>query len=268
VGHSEPSLLIYRDFESRTFPDTLLYQKTGQPTAWPDGWEWPDASKKTNAPQNNKTGGPAFAPGQQETVPNGRSGFGASTPSPGPSQQTLKPASAKRPTPKTAGAKSPIQIAEELLDHGRIEEAIALLQQQVADEPNSAAAHALLGRAYANQGRWTEAKNCCQKAIGLDSLHTEAYDLLASIYQHEGQLAPAIGMYKKVIYLDRQAPLPHFNLAALYRKTGQHQQARRSYQNVVNILDKWPPDAVVPDSGGSTAHHLVGVARRMVEQLK
>lgn len=267
VGHSEPSLLIYRDFESRSFPDTLLYQKTGRPTAWPEGWEWPDAARA------NKPGGAPFAPDKQLPAPNGSSRPPIST---GvtfrPPQEPTLPASPPLPrqplSQPAPPAKTPAQAAEDLLNQGRLEEAIAALQQQLAGGPNSAAIYTLLGRAYANQGRWAEARDFCQKAIDLDSLSTEAYYLLASIHQHEGHLGPAIDMFKKVIYLDRQAPLPHFNLAMLYKKMGQTHQARRSYQNAVNILTKWPPEAVVPDSGGAMAHHLITVARRVLEQLE
>lgn len=34
VGHAEPSLLIYEQFEARNFPGTIVYQKTAPPPIW------------------------------------------------------------------------------------------------------------------------------------------------------------------------------------------------------------------------------------------
>ena len=91
--------------------------------------------------------------------------------------------------------------------------------------------------------------------------------MLGLVYQHEDNPELAIDMLKKAIYLDRQAPLPHFNLAMLHKKLGQLKNAQRAFQNAINTLQKWPSAAVVPDTGGATAKHLLDISRRMLDEL-
>ena len=45
VGHSEPLLYTYRRFQARNFPNTILYQRTGQPTALPLDWNLAPAAQ-------------------------------------------------------------------------------------------------------------------------------------------------------------------------------------------------------------------------------
>ena len=75
-------------------------------------------------------------------------------------------------------------------------------------------------------------------------------------------------MLKKAVYLDRQAPLPHFNLAMLYKKLGQSKKAERAFQNALSTLEKYPPDTIIPDSGGATAKHLTEIVQRILSELK
>ncbi len=244
VGHSEPSLVIYRAFEACTFPDTLLYRKTGQPAPWPNDWEWLDKSSPVQ-PTNGASQPPV-----------------SFSPPPPPKPEPVKPPAAPRPEP------DPYDLAHSLLDSGKIEEAVAELERKLVTAPNFAPAHSLLGRAYANMARWPEARQWCQSALKLDSLQAEAYYVLALIDEHEGQWEPAIDRLKKAIYLDREAPLPHFNLGMLYRKTGQKAQAGRAFLNAARVLEKWSPAALVPDSGGATARQLLDLSRRLVKEME
>jgi chemotaxis protein methyltransferase CheR len=255
VGHSEPSLSDYRDFKAHSFPGALLYQKVTNPDPWPDNWNWlklePPADLNDSSPT---TALPEFLE-QTETAPL-PGGEGAAIELPWAGGEGL-----------LVAAPDPYEEAIQLLAQGQVKEAIAELQRKVADTPNFAPAHSLLGRAYANMGRWHEAQRWCQSALKLDSLSAEAYYVLALVYQHEDQNQPAISMLKKAIYLERDAPLPHFNLASLYKKTGQIEEAKRACRNLLKILEKWPPDQAVPDSGGATATHLIETTRWMLNKL-
>jgi chemotaxis protein methyltransferase CheR len=249
VGHAEPSLMVYRAFQTRTFPNTVLYQKTGQPQPWPDDWEQLDDSGQMEPSPTIATwsqAGPNLPVGPPEisTATNGKS----STASP----------------PATFDL---YESARTQLDKGYIKEAIETLQGKLAEEPDFAPAYCLLGRAYANMGRWAEAQHWCQSALERDRLLPEAYYVLGLVYQHEDDLKSAIDMLKKAIYLDRQAPLPHFNLAMLYKKLGQLKNAQRAFQNTIKTLEKWPSAAVIPDSGGATAKHLLDISRRILNEL-
>jgi chemotaxis protein methyltransferase CheR len=158
-------------------------------------------------------------------------------------------------------------VAEVLLNKGHTQEAIDELHRKLTFDSNFAPAHSLLGRAYANLGRWDKARYWCESALRLDTLQAETYYVLGLIYEHEGKVEAAIDMFKKAIYLDREAPLLHFHLAMLYKKTNQMKNARKACQNTIKVLEKWPVASIVPDSGGATAKHLLEAARRISGEL-
>ena len=240
VGHSEPSLTVYQEFQTHISSGAVLYQKTGRLYPLPPEPR-PSVSEPVSLPKMLK---PQTSPLNLAVVD-----------------------SRDKAKPPASPEVDPYQVAGVLLNQGCIEEAIEELQRKLSAMPTFAPAHAMLGRAYANLGQWATARYWCESAIKLDSLQAEAYHVLGLVHQHEGQLGAAIEMLKKAIYLDREAPLLHFNLALLYKKAGQPTNAQRVCRNTIRILEKWPPASIVPDSGGATAKHLLDAARRILGEL-
>src|SRR5258708_3668455 len=56
----------------------------------------------------------------------------------------------------------------DLLAQGRVDDAIAFLQNKLSSAPNDAASHHLLCRAYYALGRWDAGIAECEKAIALE----------------------------------------------------------------------------------------------------
>ncbi len=239
VGHSEPSLTIYREFQTHIFSGTVLYQKVDRMGAYRE-----TASNRLELLEKIK---PQSAPLRPLPAP--------------PKQASPGPATSPAPEPDL------YEVAGVLLNKGNIQEAIEELHRKLSQTPDFAPAHSMLGRAYANLGRWDKAHYWCENALKLDNLQSETYYVLGLIFEHEGQVTDAIEMFKKAIYLDRDAPLLHFHLAMLYKKTDQIDNARKACQNSIRVLEKWPPAGIVPDSGGATAKHLLEAARRILNEL-
>lgn len=264
VGHSEPSPAVYGAFQPRTLPNTLLYQKTGQPHFWSDNRAWLqpiNASPLTKSLVSPQNGVDPFAP-----VPTRADADWALSPNNGP-LATSPPTPTYAPSPSLPETAS-YEVAAVLLSQGHITEAVNELQRQLSIDPHFAPAHTLLGRACANLGQWSEAKRWCQSAIELDKLQAEAYYLLGLVYEQEMQLESAIAMLKKAIYLEPNMPLTHLNLAALYRQTGQIKSAQRACRNAIKVLEKYPPADIVPHSDGAIAKHLLAAARRILRELE
>lgn len=241
VGHSEPSIFVYRNFQAHTFPNTLLYQKGDQATTWPAAWpesQWP-ASEQSVAPL------PA----------NGR-------PKPALPEAVRPPSEPLKPSPVEV-----CQQARKLLDDGQLEQARTRLRQLLAETPDHAPAYTLLARSHANQGQWKEAQRSCHHALQLDSLQVDAYRVLALVHENQDELQLAIDALKKAIYLERQSPLDHFNLAMLYRRIDQPEQAGRALSNVIKLLQGRPSAEILPETGGSTTVHLLRTAQAMLQQL-
>ena len=273
VGHSEPSPVVYRAFQTRTFSNTLLYQKTNKSEQWPAdresnpvALEWLDRTDDLDSQHPEDPSSLTFNNQRLDPPPNGTSTSSISTASSPPVSVNSQPVHLTTASPQSS--MDPYELAGLLLSKGYVKEAIDKLHRKLIDDPNFAPAHSLLGRAYANMGRWADAEHWCQKALEIDRLLAEPYYILGLVYQHEDQHEPAISMLKKAVYLDRQAPLPHFNLAMLYKKLGQSKKAERAFQNALSTLEKYPPDTIIPDSGGATAKHLTEIVQRILSELK
>lgn len=238
VGHSEPSIDVYRRFRVRNFPDTVLYQKM-PPTA---GLYMP-GTKPAAPPPISIPPLPSLPP----TTP--------------PSQiRTLyspPPASQLIPAPAAAPVEqNPLDLANELLEYGRSEDARQLLTRLAAERPPDAKVSALLGKAHANLGNWQEAERWCRQAVEKDKLILPAYYTLALVLQHEGRLIEAIEAMKKVVYIDRNNVLGHYGLANLYFENAQLSQAQKSLDNALRLLQGQAEDQMVPGSGDVTVGRL------------
>jgi chemotaxis protein methyltransferase CheR len=252
VGHSEHTLGTYRRFQARSFPGAILYQRTGQPTAWPKEWEWlvgpsPEPDRTPTAPSI-----PARLPEtmQVSTVPSDYPSLEGSVPT------LLPPDPEAAPTARDQEERDPVERARELLEYGHSERARELLLDTVQQGSDDASTYVLLGQASANLGLWEEAERWCSQAISLDKLALRAYYTLALVFQHQGHLDAAIGAMKKVVYIDRSNVLGHFGLADLYRNQGQFPQALKSLDNARRLLAARSEEELIPDSGGITAGRL------------
>ena len=264
VGHAESSLSTYRAYQARSFKGAIFYQKTGTPTRWPNSWEEQTSSDQPAKPKPKLKPSTVLKPTSHfkpKKSPNNRLVSNLTTTSPKNSDgyETTQKLLVKD---KTYDYKA----AQKLLAEGKTYKAIEKLQKNIAATPEFAPSYSLLGRAYANLGRWAEAKTACQKAIDLNQLITEAYVTLALIYQHENELELAIDNLKKATYIDHKAPLSYFNLGLLYKSTNQQDKAKRSFQVAIKLLEKLPPDRVIPGTDGEVARRLLRLSHQMIRE--
>lgn len=279
VGHSEPSLMTYRDYQAHTFPGTLLYQKLQQSNQQPLRKDLLDnlvfnkplpraVTRRPLPPVANTTGILSFhrpkTKSPTKPLPPRRTGFLVSTDLKPPRRTGLLPSLEMSSSQKLDD--DPYRAARKQLSLGQINQAIITLQGAMDDFSTSQRpyAYCLLARAYADQGRWEQARDWCQNAIEQNSLLPESYAILAMVNENQGMLDQAITNLKKVIYLDRDRPLTHFSLAMLYQKKNQIDESRRVLKNIEKILRTWPPDKIIPDSGGTSAKRLLDSVRQLL----
>jgi len=116
---------------------------------------------------------------------------------------------------------------KELLDAGRVDDAVAQLQQQIARNPEDAVANNLLCRAYFMMEEWDKGIPACERARNLDPQNSSYSLWLGSIYgekaDHVGFLSAA-GLAKKVrisfehaVESDPKSWEARSNLAEFYR---------------------------------------------------
>jgi chemotaxis protein methyltransferase CheR len=240
VGHSEPSLTIYRAFENHTFPGAVLYRR---------GYETPSGLEKELWPEKN-----------------GAQSWSAITDP--PIVEAAKSAAsvvvAKVPPGDVDGGQLERLVAGPIhLD----EEMVVLIEKNLEQIPDSlrASAYCQMARFYANRSQWQMAQRWCEEAIAHDNLCSEAYFLLAMVYEHQDRLEAAVDELRKVIYIEAEDPLAHFSLAMLQRRLGRIGQAQRALTNVIRILARWPPEKVVPNSNERSARELLDMVRRLLD---
>jgi chemotaxis protein methyltransferase CheR len=232
VGHSEHSLNTYQKYQAKTFPDAIIYQRTGIPTPPFD-----------------------FLPLQQVSTPQ------IQTPVSPLSPQKLSIPTLQTPavpvSEKTSNGKAnDYEKAQAMMAFGKVAEACELLLQWVSEHPKHPQASALLAKAYANLGNLPEAEKWCLKTIESDRLNIDVYFILALIYQHQGDPTKALESMKKVVYIDRNDILGHYSLANLYHEQAQLPHALKSLDNARRLLENRIEDDVIPRSDGMTAGRL------------
>lgn len=237
VGHSEPSIDIYRRFRTRNYPDTILYQRMPETGVL----RWPSAMTMQTTPVYI----PPFP--TEHTAPK---------PTPARLPLTVTEAAPIIPAQPAVTKEKVVEQVQDLLEYGRSEEAITLLLDLAKEMPKDASINELLGQAYANLGSWREAKIWCVRAIELDKLALDAYYTLSLVFQHENDLDKAIEAMKKVVYIDRNYILGHYGLANLYRDSGLIPNAQKSLDNALRLLVNLPAEESIPGSRGLTAGRL------------
>ncbi len=95
-----------------------------------------------------------------------------------------------------------LQLAERLMERGRLDEAIQLCEERRTRPGNGVGDHIVLGRAYLADGRLNEARTQFDAALKLDRENVVALKALAGILSHQGDHDQAAGYYRAVCRID------------------------------------------------------------------
>ena len=155
----------------------------------------------------------------------------------------------------------PYQVALELVQAGRMDEALVKLYEKLDQDPDFVPTYYTLGKVHANKGNLEEAQTWCARAIKKDKLHPQPYYTLSMVYQQNDLPDMALDALKTAIYLDREFILAHYNLAQLYRQQGMHRQAHKSLQNVQRLLESKPRNEPIPEGDGLLAGRLLELVK-------
>ena len=133
-----------------------------------------------------------------------------------------------------ARAQAPIAdlgVAERLLDSGQPEKAAELLEKVVAEKPDLAAAHYLLGNAYLNSEKNEKAEAEYVKAVGLDNENLAYKINLGVAYLRMEQPNPALAQFREVLSKDPENHSAQFNVAIAYNEL-------KDYDKSLAAIDK------------------------------
>jgi chemotaxis protein methyltransferase CheR len=114
-------------------------------------------------------------------------------------------------------------------------------------------------RELANQGRLAEALALADKLVMAAKLNPVAQYLRAMILMEQGALPEASKALQRAVYLDHDFVIAHFALGNLARGAGRMKEADKHFKNVLNLLDRYRQDDILPESEGMTAGRLAEI---------
>jgi len=121
---------------------------------------------------------------------------------------------------EVARAREYLAQGEALLDRGRTDEALRLLQEAVRLDPRYAPARNKLGVCHVRRGEMEQAKREFLAAIGIDPQFAPAYSNLGNLHQEAGRLEEAVAAYLRALEIDPDYAIAHHNLGVVYRRMG------------------------------------------------
>lgn len=139
-----------------------------------------------------------------------------------------------------------VRLGMALLAEQAVEEAIAVLNEAVADQPDDAQAHGMLGRAlWVGRGEIPEAIGQLEQAVSLNREAGYAYLQLASLYAMSGQLEKGEQAARAAVALQEQAMSgtqgilvvgAHARLGYIYYLAGNYDKAIAEYRRELEFM--------------------------------
>lgn len=167
-------------------------------------------------------------------------------------------------------------LAYELTEKGRVEEAVAAWLNALELEPKDGKALNNLGGLLMRQGRFDDAERSLRQAIAAEPETASAHDNLALILFRKGSAAEAMRLWQRAIELDPLSLEAHSNLAGALLMSGRHADAVAHLREAHRIDGTRPQVlsnlawvlATCPDAGVRRGGEAVEFAKRAVELTK
>lgn len=233
VGHSETLTSISDRFEPVEVGGVFLYRKTrGRRTTFssvvaerPSKRRGRRRPKEAPAPADHSARETVFPDMEPGAIPDV-----APIESPAPVEDGAE----------LLGVRELLAQARDASADGRPEDALALSQRILDEDPENPEAFLLAAFAHADTGDLDSAVLEANQALAIDPLIAAARYTLGIIYLRMDDPMRALSEFKKTIYIDADFPLAHLNLANLYRARGATDDACREYENAIQALYRSP----------------------------
>lgn len=222
TGAAEYSPKAYRDFEVRTFPESIFYQKAL-------------SQKKTARPKVASLLLPVREPAKRAT-----------------SERKIDASAQKNNRPL-------LDDALNLISQGEIDPALVLLADLADKNPSDPSVCFLLGQISADRHHLSEASHWFARTLALDPLQVWAHYLLGLLWIEEGKVEQARDCFKKAVYIDSNFVLGYFYLGRIYKQQGQKEKARKSLTVAKKLLGSTPLSDTLMGAEGMTVRQLLAL---------
>jgi tetratricopeptide (TPR) repeat protein len=132
-------------------------------------------------------------------------------------------------------AKTRCNLGAELIQEGRITEAIQLYEKTLRFTPYFPEAHYNLGVALVRLDRLPETMGHWEQALRIKPDYAEAHYNLGLALARRGRLPEAIGHWEQTLQIDRNDAEAHYNLGLAFEQTGRIREAIGHYEQALRI---------------------------------
>jgi predicted O-linked N-acetylglucosamine transferase (SPINDLY family) len=126
-------------------------------------------------------------------------------------------------------------------EQGRVDEGIGLLRQALADAPDDARIHRLLGMALTRVGRHQEALASLERAIALGRATADLHGLQADVLVALGRLDEAVASYDRALALAPGSVDDWCNRGAVLHDLKRHDAAVASFDRCIALAPDYAP---------------------------
>ncbi len=127
-----------------------------------------------------------------------------------------------------------------LLNSGKADDAIGLLERAVDIRPEAVPALHQLGLARIATREWDEAVRVLERAIMFAPDYVPAHESLAYLLYGQGRLAAAADAFAAVAHLQPQSAAAHNNLGTTLGQLGRHREAFAAYEHALLVEPRHP----------------------------
>jgi type IV pilus assembly protein PilF len=134
-----------------------------------------------------------------------------------------------------------IRLSHSLLAAGRLNEALAALDEAIEAEPDRAVIYHNRGLICLQGGRLEDAEEAFQKVLSLDPSYTDAHNFLGVVYKELGKPVEAEEQFKAALAdpVYQTPQMVYLNLGLLYRSEGRDKDALGQFRRSVEIDPKF-----------------------------
>ena len=143
----------------------------------------------------------------------------------------------KKPKKSEVSLSDQLQLAQSLMDAGRVGDSLAIANETLKAHPDNAQVHALKGKLTFQAGKYAEAEAAFRKALELDPYMTDAHNYLGVTLNELGRYGEAEAAYKRALE-DAAYPTPenvYLNLGILYATQKRDDEAIVALRRAVEI---------------------------------
>ncbi len=135
----------------------------------------------------------------------------------------------------TFDSSSLIEKADEAMDKGDLQKALAIYTEADIKEPKNAQTLFKKGYVLAKQGRDDEAIECYKEAAQIDANNTSIHQAMASLYRKMGEFASARNQLNLSLDIDDKNPITYYNYGNLLVDMEHKEEAKEMYKKALAL---------------------------------